>query len=144
MQSTYNMFSLTVEDKKPSFLNNFVHNNNNTTILTLHNANSSIKDDNLSSSTQVLPLATVHPSSNSSTPMFLSPSPGADVNTSKCMHLSLPYDDDDLLPLDYTKATIPTFYNKKPPLISHAPTTAKLKDALRCQPQVSCVSFSRL
>jgi hypothetical protein len=32
MQSTYNMFSLTVEDKKPSFLNNLVHNNNNTII----------------------------------------------------------------------------------------------------------------
>jgi hypothetical protein len=111
---------------------------------TQHNANSSIKDDNLSSSTQVPPIAAAHPSSNSSTPLLLSPSPGAAVNTSKCRHLSPPCDDDLLLPLDYTKATIPTFYNKKPPLISPAPTTANLKDALGCQPQVSCASFSRL
>ncbi|CAM6068724.1 unnamed protein product [Sphagnum tenellum] len=117
-----------------------------TTLLssTRHNANSSIKDDNLSSSTQVPPIAAAHPSSNSSTPLLLSPTPGAAVNTSKCRHLSHPCDDDLLLPLDYTKATIPTFYNKKPPLISPAPTTANLKGALGCQPQVSCVSFSRL
>ncbi|KAH8968613.1 hypothetical protein BDL97_03G136100 [Sphagnum fallax] len=117
-----------------------------TTLLssTQHNANSSIKDDNLSSSTQVPPIAAAHPSSNSSTPLLLSPSPGAAVNTSKCRHLCPPCDDDLLLPLDYTKATIPTFYNKKPPLISPAPTTTNLKGALGCQPQVSCVSLSRL
>jgi hypothetical protein len=45
-------------------------------------------------------------------PLLLFPSLGVAVNTSKCKHLSPPYDDDDLLPLDYTKATIPTFYNK--------------------------------
>ncbi len=91
-----------------------------------------------------LQIAAAHPSSNSSTPLLLSPTPGAAVNTSKCRHLSHPCDDDLLLPLDYTKATIPTFYNKKPPLISPAPTTANLKGTLGCQPQVSCVSFSRL